>query len=75
MPEHVARYAIDAATAERYSVRRYGFHGTSHAYVSRATAALLGRPVADVNVIVLHLATAPPPRPCGAGSAWRRPWG
>ncbi|OKK20543.1 acetate kinase [Streptomyces sp. CB00455] len=55
MPEHVARYAIDAATAEKYSVRRYGFHGTSHAYVSRATAALLGKPVEDVNVIVLHL--------------------
>ncbi|MFE2880473.1 acetate kinase [Streptomyces roseus] len=55
MPEHVARYAIDAATAEKYAIRRYGFHGTSHAYVSRATAALLGRPVEDVNVIVLHL--------------------
>ncbi|MFH7595880.1 acetate kinase [Streptomyces racemochromogenes] len=55
MPEHVARYAIDAATAEKYSVRRYGFHGTSHAFVSRATAALLGRAVEDVNVIVLHL--------------------
>ncbi|MCX5194301.1 acetate kinase [Streptomyces sp. NBC_00249] len=55
MPEHVARYAIDTATADKYAVRRYGFHGTSHAYVSRATAALLGRPVEDVNVIVLHL--------------------
>ncbi|MEU3724633.1 acetate kinase [Streptomyces sp. NPDC031705] len=55
MPEHVARYAIDAATAEKYAIRRYGFHGTSHAYVSRATAALLGRAVEDVNVIVLHL--------------------
>ncbi|MFB7170410.1 acetate kinase [Streptomyces sp. NPDC056254] len=55
MPEYAARYAIDAATADAYSVRRYGFHGTSHAYVSRATAELLGRPVEDVNVIVLHL--------------------
>ncbi|WP_405790680.1 acetate kinase [Streptomyces sp. NBC_00029] len=55
MPEYVARYAIDAATADAYSIRRYGFHGTSHAYVSRATARLLGRPVEDVNVIVLHL--------------------
>ncbi|RSS58413.1 acetate kinase [Streptomyces sp. WAC07061] len=55
MPEHVARYAIDAATAEKYAIRRYGFHGTSHAYVSRTAAALLGRPVEDVNVIVLHL--------------------
>ncbi|MFI8340564.1 acetate kinase [Streptomyces sp. NPDC085639] len=55
MPEYAARYAIDAATADAYSIRRYGFHGTSHAYVSRATAELLGRPVEDVNVIVLHL--------------------
>ncbi len=38
MPEYVARYAIDAATADAYSIRRYGFHGTSHAYVSPATA-------------------------------------
>ncbi|MFE2924825.1 acetate kinase [Streptomyces goshikiensis] len=55
MPEHVARYAIDAATAREYAIRRYGFHGTSHAYVARATAELLGRPEAEVNVIVLHL--------------------
>ncbi|MFD3541268.1 acetate kinase [Streptomyces sp. NPDC058662] len=55
MPEYAARYAIDAATAEKYAIRRYGFHGTSHAYVSRATAGLLGKPVGDVNVIVLHL--------------------
>jgi acetate kinase len=55
LPEAAARYAIDTATADRYGIRRYGFHGTSHAYVSRATAALLGREPADVNVIVLHL--------------------
>ncbi|MGW5846588.1 acetate kinase [Streptomyces sp. NPDC055254] len=55
MPEYAARYAIDAATADQYAIRRYGFHGTSHAYVSRATAGLLGKPVEDVNVIVLHL--------------------
>ncbi|WP_329174520.1 acetate kinase [Streptomyces sp. NBC_01477] len=55
LPEAAARYAIDTATAERYGIRRYGFHGTSHAYVSRATAALLGKEPAEVNVIVLHL--------------------
>ncbi|MEU7552629.1 acetate kinase [Streptomyces sp. NPDC044571] len=55
VPEYAARYAIDAATAQKYAVRRYGFHGTSHAYVSRAAAALLDKPAADVNVIVLHL--------------------
>ncbi|WP_338673043.1 acetate kinase [Streptomyces sp. SCSIO 30461] len=55
MPEHAARYAIDAATADAYRIRRYGFHGTSHAYVSRRTAELLGKAPEDVNVIVLHL--------------------
>jgi acetate kinase len=55
MPQAAARYAIDRATADRYGVRRYGFHGTSHAYVSRATAALLGKKPCEVNVIVLHL--------------------
>ncbi|HEY5834041.1 acetate kinase [Streptomyces sp.] len=55
IPEAAARYAIDTATADRYGIRRYGFHGTSHAYVSRATADLLGEDPADLNVIVLHL--------------------
>ncbi|MEV5510735.1 acetate kinase [Streptomyces orinoci] len=55
MPEHAARYAIDVATADAYRVRRYGFHGTSHAYVSRKTAELLGKDPSEVNVIVLHL--------------------
>jgi acetate kinase len=55
LPEAAARYAIDAGTAERYGIRRYGFHGTSHAYVSRAAAALLGREPGEVNAVVLHL--------------------
>jgi acetate kinase len=55
MPEHAARYAVDAATADEHRVRRYGFHGTSHAYVSRKTAELLGKDPAETNVIVLHL--------------------
>ncbi|KUN80278.1 acetate kinase [Streptomyces bungoensis] len=55
MPESAARYALDPRIADRYRIRRYGFHGTSHAYVSRETARLLGRDPADVNVIVLHL--------------------
>lgn len=55
MPESAARYAIDVKTADEYRVRRYGFHGTSHAFVSRATAELLGRAPEEVNVIVLHL--------------------
>ncbi|MDX3588757.1 acetate kinase [Streptomyces europaeiscabiei] len=55
MPESAARYAIDVETADAHRIRRYGFHGTSHAYVSRATAELLGKDPSEVNVIVLHL--------------------
>lgn len=55
MPEYAARYAIDVETADAHRIRRYGFHGTSHAYVSRKTAALLGKAPSEVNVIVLHL--------------------
>lgn len=55
LPPAAAAYAIDADVAERYGVQRYGFHGTSHKYVSERSARLLGRPCADVNSIVLHL--------------------
>ncbi|MGC4791042.1 acetate/propionate family kinase [Micromonospora sp. DT178] len=55
LPEAAATYAIERDTAARYGIRRYGFHGTSHAYVSRRTAELLGRPYAEVNTITLHL--------------------
>ncbi|MEV4187524.1 acetate kinase [Streptosporangium canum] len=48
-----ATYAINREVAERLSIRRYGFHGTSHAYVSREAARAAGRPLG--NVIVLHL--------------------
>ncbi|MFC3501125.1 acetate/propionate family kinase [Micromonospora krabiensis] len=55
LPEAAATYAIERDTAERYGVRRYGFHGTSHAYVSRRTADLLDRPYDELNTITLHL--------------------
>ncbi len=55
LPESAATYAIDREVAQRYGVRRYGFHGTSHSYVSRRTAELLDRPYAEVNTISLHL--------------------
>jgi acetate kinase len=48
-------YALDAALAKRYEIRRYGFHGTSFKYVAGRTAKFLGRPLADLRMIVLHL--------------------
>jgi acetate kinase len=55
LPEAAYTYAVPRAWRERHSVRRYGFHGTSHRYVSRRAAEFLGRAVEEVNVIVLHL--------------------
>lgn len=55
MPPAAYTYAIDAEVAARHRVRRYGFHGTSHRFVSRAAAAFLGRPVDELKLIVLHL--------------------
>ncbi|WP_353828652.1 acetate/propionate family kinase [Agromyces sp. SYSU T0242] len=55
MPPAAYLYALDRDLAERHRIRRYGFHGTSHRYVSRAAAAHLGRPVEELKLIVLHL--------------------
>jgi acetate kinase len=55
LPAASATYAIDRALAQKWRIRRYGFHGTSHQYVSEQAAAFLGRPPRDLNQIVLHL--------------------
>lgn len=55
LPPEAFTYAINADLAERFRVRRYGFHGTSHRYVANAGAEFLGRPVGELNQIVLHL--------------------
>jgi acetate kinase len=55
MPAEAFTYALPRSLSVDHHLRRYGFHGTSHAYVARAAAAMLGRPIEDVNVIVLHL--------------------
>ncbi|MGL4340425.1 MAG: acetate kinase, partial [Rhodoglobus sp.] len=48
-------YAIDAELAGAHQIRRYGFHGTSYQYVSGRAAELLGRPLAELKLIVFHL--------------------
>ena len=55
LPAAAATYAIPRDLAREHRIRRYGMHGTSHRYVSRAAAALVGRDVADLDQIVLHL--------------------
>lgn len=55
LPPAAYTYAIDAELAEKYRVRRYGFHGTSHKYVSEQAAEFIGKPVTEVKQLVLHL--------------------
>ncbi|RIJ52479.1 acetate kinase [Clavibacter lycopersici] len=55
IPEAASTYAIDADLAARFGIRRYGFHGTSHRFVSRAAAAFLGKPLEETRMIVLHI--------------------
>jgi acetate kinase len=55
MPAHAYRYALPTPFYRDLHVRRYGFHGSSHAYVSRRAADLLGRPLAELRLITLHL--------------------
>lgn len=55
LPAADSTYALPAELAERLGLRRYGFHGPSHSYVSRLTAELLDRPLSSLNIITLHL--------------------
>jgi acetate kinase len=55
LPPAAFTYAIDAELAAKHSVRRYGFHGTSHKYVSEQAALFLDRPLSELKTIVLHL--------------------
>lgn len=55
MPPEAYTYAIDANLAAQFRIRRYGFHGTSHKYVSELAAEYLQMPLEDVNTIVLHI--------------------
>lgn len=55
MPEHAWMYALPAEMHRRYAVRRYGAHGTSHAYVAARAADLMGRPLESLQLIIAHL--------------------
>jgi acetate kinase len=55
MPARSYTYAVPKSWRDHHRVRRYGFHGTSFAYVTRRTAEFLGRPMSDLNVVILHL--------------------
>ena len=55
MPPKAYMYAIPYEYYEKYGVRRYGFHGTSHKYVAGRAAAMLGKPIEELKLISCHL--------------------
>ncbi|RLA74422.1 MAG: acetate kinase [Epsilonproteobacteria bacterium] len=55
MPKEAYLYALDYKMYEQHKIRRYGFHGTSHAYVSKEAAKILDRNINELNLITLHL--------------------
>ena len=55
MPPVAYRYAVPERWYTQHGVRRYGFHGTSHEFVAQEAAKLLGRPLAQLNLVTAHL--------------------
>ncbi len=55
MPEHAYIYGIPYLFYKKYGIRRYGFHGTSHRYVSQRAAIMLDRPIEDLKIITAHI--------------------
>jgi acetate kinase len=74
MPRTAYRYAVPEYLYREHQVRRYGFHGTSHHYVAKRAAAMLGRPLGHCNLITCIWATAPAPPPSAPATASTPPW-
>lgn len=55
MPEENYLYPIPYEYYEKYRIRRYGFHGTSHSYVSKRAAEIIGKPLEDLKIVTCHL--------------------
>ncbi len=55
MPAHAYMYAIPYEFYKQYGVRRYGFHGTSHQFVARRAAELMGKPIEELKIVTCHL--------------------
>ena len=55
MPPHAYVYGIPYVMYKKYGIRRYGFHGPSHSYVSHRAAAVLGKPIEELKMITCHL--------------------
>ncbi len=55
MPDYAYLYALPYELYEKYGIRKYGFHGTSHKYVAERASEMLGKPLSDLKIITCHL--------------------
>ena len=70
IPEHIRTYPISQSVARSNRLRKYGFHGISYAFITRATAQFLGKDQANLNLIALHLGSGASACAVRAGRSW-----
>lgn len=74
MPPHAYIYPLPYEIYKKYHVRKYGFHGTSHRFVTMEAAKLLGENIGNLKRSPATWATAPASRRCATANAWIPPW-
>ncbi|OTB19572.1 hypothetical protein K445DRAFT_18123 [Daldinia sp. EC12] len=70
LPPHVCTYPIDQEIAKNNQLRKYGFHGISYSFITRAVAEYLGKNQADLNIIALHLGSGASACAIKGGHSW-----
>jgi len=70
LPPHIRTYPIDPDIAKRNRLRKYGFHGISYAFITRAAADFLGKARSNVNLIALHLGSGASACAIKGGKSW-----
>ena len=74
IPDEAALYALPSEWIDRLGLRRFGFHGISHAWASRRAAELLDRPPAELRLVTCHLGAGASLAAVLAGARWTPPW-
>lgn len=70
MPAHACTYSLPYELCQKYQIRRYGFHGTSHHYVAIRAAELIGRPLGELKIITCHLGNGSSITAVKNGKSW-----
>ena len=74
LPPAARTYAVPEAWTRDWGIRRYGFHGLSHAYCTGRAAEMLNRPAAELRLVICHLGHVARRRRCCTAAASTRPW-